>query len=131
MKAIIGPLVIVAILVAVWAIFARGNPGGISDARYARFERLPPPKLLYTCTRKPASEAVTSRERECARRGRSGCDLEAYEWREAHTETAVDFASGDGTSTYDDLLMDARRDCATNRGSMGEGEFKVLEAVKN
>jgi hypothetical protein len=131
MKAIFGPLVIVALLVAVWAIFVRGNPGGISDARYAQFSRLGAPKLLYSCTRKPTSDAVTRKARECGKNGRSGCDQEAYDWREASTETTVEFASAAGQSTYDELLMDAKRNCAATNGSMGGGEMKVLEAVKN
>ncbi len=131
MRAIFGPLVIVALLVAVWAIFVRGNPGGISDARYAQFSRLAPPKLLYTCTRKPTSAAVARKARECGKSGRSGCDQEAYDWREASTETTIEFASGAGQTTYDELLTDARRNCATTNGSMGDGELKVLEAARN
>lgn len=131
MRAILGPLVIVGLLVALWAMFMRGNPGGISDSRYAQFSRLAPPKLLYSCTRKPTAETVTRKARECGASGRSGCDQEAYDWREASTETTVEFASGAGQSTYDELLREAKRNCATTRGSMGDGELKVLEAAGN
>jgi len=131
MRAIVGPLIIVALLVALWAIFVRGNPGGISDSRYAQFSRLAPPKLLYTCTRKPSSAAVSRRARECRARGRAGCEQEAYDWREASTETTVEFASGAGQSTYDELLTDVKRNCTMARGSMGDGEFRILEAAGN
>ena len=49
---IAGPVMIVALLIALWVLFVRGNPGGIPDAEYAKFKRLAPPKLLYSCTRK-------------------------------------------------------------------------------
>ena len=131
MRAIVGPLVLVALLATLWVLYFSGNPGGISDARYSRFKQLAPPKVLYSCTRKPTSEALLRQVRECAQSGRSGCDQEAYESGEAAGETTVDFVGGAGTSTYDELLRDAMRKCAEDRGSMGSGKLTVLESTKD
>jgi len=131
MRAIFGPLMIVALLVALWAILFRGNPGGVSDARYAAFERAASPKLLYSCTRTPTREAILQRTRECAKLGRARCEEEANAWAEAARESAVEILAGDGTSTYDELLREARRRCAADRGGMGPGELKVLQAKKD
>ncbi|MGB7741018.1 MAG: hypothetical protein WBM03_18055 [Steroidobacteraceae bacterium] len=131
MRRIVGPLVIVGLLAALWMLFLRGNPGGISDARYSEFKQLAPPKLLYSCTRKPTSEALLQQARECAQSGRAGCDQEAYESGEAENATVVEFVGGQRTSTFDELLRGAKRSCAENLGSMGDGKFEVLEAVEN
>jgi hypothetical protein len=114
-----------------WLRFFSGNPGGISDVQYSRFKTLEPPKLLYSCTRKPTSDALLLQTRECAQSGRAGCEQIAYESGEAKTETVVEFAGGAGTSTYDELLRDARRKCAEDRGSMGGGILTVLESNKD
>ncbi len=63
--------------------------------------------------------------------GRAGCEEKAYESGEMKSETDVEFVAGQRTSAYDNLLQNARQQCATNRGDMGGGEFKVLEASKN
>jgi hypothetical protein len=63
--------------------------------------------------------------------GRAGCEENAYEAGEMNSETDVEFVAGQPSSTYDELLQDARQKCATNRGDMGAGEFKVLEGLKN
>jgi hypothetical protein len=128
MRAIAGPVMIVALLIALWVLFVRGNPGGIPDAEYAKFKRLAPPKLLYSCTRKPTPEALMRQTRECAQSGRSGCDQKAYEAGEADIETTVEFVGGRGDSTYDELLQEAKRNCAEDRGDMGGGRLEVLEA---
>jgi hypothetical protein len=131
MRKLIGPLVIVALLVALWGIFAHGNPGGISDAKYAEFKQLAPPRLLYSCTRKPAREVLEQRTRDCATSGRAGCDEAVYEAGQAEAQTVVDFVGGQQSSNYETLLRDARENCAQNVGDMGDGEFKVLEAKKD
>ena len=131
MRAILGPLVFAALLVTVWMRFFSGNPGGISDARYSEFKALAPPKLLYSCTRKPTSEAILRQTRECAQSGRSGCEQQSYEAGEAENETIVEFARGPRTSNFDDLLRDAKRKCAEDRGRLGDGKLTVLESEKN
>jgi hypothetical protein len=131
MRAIVGPLVIVGLLVALWMLFVRGNPGDISDARYSAFKQLAPPKLLYSCTRKPTPESLLRMTRECAQSGRSGCDQKAYESGEAATATAVEFVGGRGESTYDQLLQEAKRSCAGDLGDKGGGRLTVLEADKD
>jgi hypothetical protein len=131
MRAIVGPLVIAALLVASWALFVRGNPGGISDAKYAEFKQLAPPRILYSCTRKPTNESLLQQQRECAKVGRSGCEQKAYDLGESETKTVVEFVGSQGTSTYDELLRDATRNCARNIGSMGSGKLKVVAADKD
>jgi hypothetical protein len=131
MRVIRGLFVVVVLMGALWALFARGNPGGISDARYAQFQRMAPPKLLYSCTRKPTPESFLPQARECWKSGRAGCDEKVHEWVEAAIETSVDFVSGPGTSSYDQMLRDAMRSCARQVRNMAPGEFKVLEADKN
>jgi hypothetical protein len=128
MRAIIGPLMVVALLVTLWVLFFSGNPGGIPDARYAKFKAMAPPKLLYSCTRKPTREALLRQASECLQSGRSGCDQKAYESGETENEITVDFVGGAGTGTYDELLRDARRKCAENHGSIGDGKLTVLES---
>ena len=130
MRAILGPLVVVAILAALWVFVIDKNPGDISDARYAKFTQLPAPKLLYSCTRKPTTAARTQKMRDCASSGRAGCEQEAYDWAEAKLDTTVDFASDDGTTSYENLLRDAKVHCARTIGDMGDGKFEVLKATK-
>lgn len=131
MRAIFGPLVIVALLAAIWAMFFRGNPGGISDAKYGQFKQLAPPKLLYSCTRKPTPEALIQQTRDCAQSGRSGCDQIVYESVESQTRKTVEFVGGQGASSYDELLREARLDCAGEIAKVGSGTIEVLEAEKN
>lgn len=128
MRVITGLSVGVVSAVALWALFTRGNPGEMSDARYSRFQNAAPPKLLYSCTRKPMRESLTPEVRACIDSGRAGCEQVVDEWVEARTETEVDFVAGPGTSTYDEVLQEARRRCQGTVGNMGSGEFKVLEA---
>ena len=125
-----GPLVIVGLLAAMWVLFMRGNPGGISDEQYSEFNRLAPPKLLYSCTRKPTQESVLRETRACVKSGRSGCDQKAYESEEAEAQSDVEFVGGRGISSYDDLLRNARLNCSQELGDMGGGTLKVLEAHK-
>jgi hypothetical protein len=131
MRVILGPLVIVVFLVALWAVFSHGNPGGISDAKYSEFKHLAPPKILYSCTRKPTRESLVRRQKECMQTGRAGCEENAYEAGEAKSETDVEFAAGLPTSSYGKLLQTAMNVCARNVGGMGGGEFKVLEESKD
>jgi hypothetical protein len=49
---------------------------------------------------------------------------------EAGAETVVEFIGNPGTSTYDELLRDARHACGRNVGSMGGGKLEVLQADK-
>lgn len=131
MRRILGPLVIVGFLVALWAVFSHGNPGGISDAKYSEFKRLAPPKILYSCTRKPTRESLVRRQQECMQTGRAGCEENAYESGEMNSETDVEFVAGQRTFTYNELLQDARKNCAATKSGMGGGEFKVLEEAKD
>lgn len=126
-----GPLVIVVLLVALWALFVRGNPGGLSDAKYAAFKQLAPPKLLYSCTRKPSPEWLVQQTRECAQSGRAGCEEKVNESVEAATVTVVEFVGGRTASSYDELLRRARQDCGQGTGHLGSGKLVVLEAVKD
>lgn len=130
MRFVIGPIVVLVFLFALWHLFSRGNPGGVSDAKYTEFKQLAPPRILYSCTRRPTRESLLQRQRECMDSGRAGCVEDASEWGEATTATTVEFVGGRENSAYDKLLEDARADCATNRGGMGNGEFQVLEANK-
>jgi hypothetical protein len=131
MRAILGPLVVIAILVALWVFVIDRNPGGITDARYSQYQQLSAPKLLYSCTRKPTKEARVRKLRKCVSSGRSGCDQEAYDWGEATTEVTVDFVGNQGDSTYNDLLQEAKQFCARNIGDMGDGKFEVLKDSKD
>lgn len=118
-------------VVALWAVIPRGNPGGVSDAKYSKFKGVPAPKVLYSCTRKPTRESFSQEARACRKSGRVGCEEKVDELVEAGTETEVDFVAGQRRSTYDELVQEARRKCAQNVGSMEPGEFKVLEADKS
>ena len=128
MRVIRGLFLCIVIVAALWVLIPHGNPGGISDAKYSRFERLAPPKVLYSCTRKPTRESLVGRVRACIDTGRAGCEQELDQWVEAGTETVVDFEAGSTTSTYDEVLQQAKRNCKSNVGNMGPGEFEVLEA---
>jgi hypothetical protein len=131
MRKIIGPLAIVAIVVALWEIFSPGKPDGITDAQYSQFRRLAPPKLLYSCTRKPSPESLVRQVRECARTGRAGCEQEVNESAARRAETTVYFVGGMGASTFSQLLQNAKRDCAAESATMGRGELVILEAREN
>ena len=128
MKLIRGLLVVAVLVGSLWALFGRGNPGGISDAKYSEFKRSSPPKFLYSCTRKPAPEVLLQRERECWATGRAACEDKLPEWVKAGTRTEVAFVASAANGTYEKLLEDAKRNCATKVENMAPGEFKVLEA---
>ena len=128
MRAILGPVVVIGILVGLWVFVIDRNPGGMTDARYSQYRQLSSPKLLYSCTRKPTEEARLRKTRECTKSGRSGCDQEAYDWRESKVETTVDFLGGQGDSTPAELLQEAKRLCARNIGDMGDGQIEVLKS---
>ncbi len=119
---------IAALLVALWVMFSSGKPDGISDAQYSQFRQLAPPKLLYSCSRKPTRESLVPQVRKCAETGRAGCEQEVYESGEARVETTVNFVSGTGTSTYSELLKNAKSSCFADSGAKGRGEFKILES---
>ena len=131
MRAIRGPLLFVAAAVAIWALFLRGNPGGISDARYARFQGASPPKVLFSCTRTPTRKAFITEERKCLKTGRSNCEAEIDDMVKAGTKVNVDFVAGDGISTYDQLLREAKQTCNKAIGSEEVVEFRILEAEKS
>jgi hypothetical protein len=130
MRGVRGPMLFVAAAVAIWALFLRGNPGGISDARYAQFKGASPPKVLYSCTRTPTRKAFITEERDCLKTGRSNCEAKIDDMVKAGTKVNVDFVAGDGMSTYDQLLMEARRSCSKAFGSTEAVEFRILEAEK-
>ena len=128
MRLIRGLLVIAVLVGSLWALFGRGNPGGISDAKYSEFKRLAPPKLLYSCVRKPAPEVLLQWERECWATGRAACEDKLPEWIKAGTRIEVEFAASAANGTYEELLEVAKHNCATKVENMATGEFKVLEA---
>jgi hypothetical protein len=130
MRAIVGPLVVIASLVALWVFVIDRNPGDITDAKYSRYQQLGAPKLLYSCTRKPTEEARVRKMRACGKSGRAGCEQEAYDWAEATTETTVDFLGDQDDATYSDLLQKAKLSCARNIGDMGDGKIEVLKSSK-
>ena len=98
-----------------------GNPGGISDDDYAKFEQLGAPKLLYSCTTTSDSNAMDQRI-ECLRnRSNDNCSESAFE--EARTKTIVGYAAGIGAmTTYNELLQDAEEKCT--------GVFEILVSGK-
>jgi hypothetical protein len=128
MRALIGPLVVIGILAALWVFVIDKNPGGISDSRYTQFRQMSPPKLLFSCTRRPTPEALLRKSRKCSDTGRAGCEQEVYEWGEATIETTVDFLGGRGPGSYNLLLQEAKQKCTRNIGDMGDGKITVLEA---
>jgi hypothetical protein len=130
MKRLVGPLLIAVLVVVVWRLLAGGNPGGISDGKYAQYKALRPPKLLYSCTRQPTQEWLNQRKRDCAHTGRAGCEEEVNESREAQPQAIVDFAGSDGSATYDELLNHVRRECSSPRGHLAPGKLAVLESEK-
>ena len=130
MKVIRTVIVGAMFLAALWMLFVRGNPGGVSDAKYSEFRKIGSPKLLYSCTRKPTPESFLPKQRECWKSGRAGCEQAVSEWVDAGTTTTVDVVSGLGAASYDELLMEAKRGCARGVGDMQPGEFKILEADK-
>ena len=131
MRAIRGPLLFVAAAVAIWALFLRGNPGGISDARYAQFKGASTPKVLYSCTMTPTRKSFITEEKDCLKTGRSNCEAKINDLVKAGTKVNVDFVAGDGMSTYDQLLMEARRSCSKAFGSTEAVEFQILEEDKS
>ena len=128
MRTVRGLFLVVACAVAIWAIFLRGNPGGISDTRYAQYKGASSPKVLYSCTRTPTRAAFITKERECLETGRSSCEAMIDDLVKTATKVNVDFIAGDGMSTYDQLLMEARRSCSKGVGSTETAEFRILEA---
>lgn len=130
MKRIAGPLVIVLLLVAIWRIVVHGNPGGISDEEYARYEALKAPKVLYSCTRQPSREWLTQQKRKCMDSGRADCEEDVDESSLAEPESVVDFAGGDATATYEGLVESLRQACMSARGHFAGGQFAVLESDK-
>lgn len=128
MRAILGPVLVAAFVAALWGLFLRGNPGGISDTRYSAFKNIGPPKLLYSCTSTPTREAFLSEERNCLATGRSNCDAEIDDLVKAGTKVKVDFVAGSGILTYAQLLKDARHECIKTAGNTETIEFTVLQA---
>ncbi len=128
MRAILGPLVVIGILVGLWVFVIDQNPGGLTDARYSQYQQLSAPKLLYSCTRKPTNEARLRKTRECTKAGRAGCEQEGHDWGESKVETTVDFVNGEEGSTEQDLLQEAKRYCTRNTGDMGDGQIEVLKS---
>jgi hypothetical protein len=130
MRALIGPLVIIGLIVGAWMLFADSAPAGMSDARYEHYRGLSAPKLLFSCTRKPTDAALLEKTRACAKMGRSGCEQNSYDSREEGTHTEVDFAGGSDAATYREILERARRNCESSQDKMTAGTFKVLESAE-
>lgn len=128
MRAILGPVFLVVFAVALWGLFLRGNPGGLSDAEYSRFKSLSPPKLLYSCTRTPTREAFVAEVRKCSKTGRSNCEAEIDDLVKAGTKTEVVFVAGE--STYDQLHQEVRAKCIMTSGRKETIEFRVIESEK-
>ena len=131
MKVIRALFVVALIAAALWVLVPHGKPSGISDVKYSRFERLPPPKLLYSCTRKPTRQSFSREQHACFDSGRVGCDEAVDKLIVAGTKTSVDFEASQGTSTYAELVEKAKRDCRMNINGMEPGEFVILEAVES
>lgn len=129
MRALIGPLVIIGLVVGVWMLLNQ-TPGGISEARYSHFKGMAAPKVLYSCTRKPTQEALLRQTRECASSGRSGCEQNTYDAGEKEVQTIVEFAGGNGTP-YETLVREAKQNCEKGKDGFESGGFRVLESVKN
>jgi len=130
MRALIGPLVIIGLIVGAWMLFSGGAPAGMSEPRYERYQQTPAPKVLYSCTRRPSDAALLEKLRECSRTGRSGCEQGADEARKAGTRTDVEFVGGSESGTYREMLERARRNCESSMDNKTSGEFKVLESVE-
>ena len=103
----------------------------MSDARYPQFNSAGPPKVLYSCTRTPLRKAFITEERDCLKTGRGSCDAKSADLIKAGTKTNVDFVAGSGTSTYDQLLQEARHECSKALGDQQDVEFSILEAEKS
>jgi len=127
MRAMVGPLFIGVVLLVIWEVFFRGNPGGISDAVYSKYQGTASPKILYSCTTKPTRAAFLAEVRSCSNTGRTNCEDIIDGLVTAGTKTHVDFVSG---ASYDQLLNEARHGCGKRAGDAATIEFKVLEANK-
>lgn len=128
MREILRLLLVVASVVTLGWLFFWGNPGGISDVKYSEFKQARPPKLLYSCTRTPTRESFNPEVKACAKTGRSNCEAGIDDLVKKGTVTSVYFVAGKGTSTYDELLKEARRECAKTVGNTEQTEFEILEA---
>ena len=97
-----------------------GNPGGISDDDYAKFQQLGAPKLLYSCTTTSDSNAL-EKSMECVSFKAEGeCSKSALE--KAKTKVRVGYVAGIGAMiTYNELLQDAQAKCTAT--------FDVIEAA--
>ncbi len=127
MRAILGPVLIIACVVVAWGLW-RGAPSGISDARYSEFKTLAAPRLLYSCKMTPTRNSFLPEERKCLKTGRSNCDAKIDDLVKAGTKMDVDFLGGSRFSTYDQVLSEARHACNKTVGNTGTIEFVILEA---
>jgi hypothetical protein len=98
-----------------------GNPGGISDEEYAKYNELGAPKILYSCTSNKDSWFAVCHLKKTY----NECSEEFMKLDSSSPEliehTRVGYSAGIGmASTYNKLLTDAKEEC--------EGEFKVLES---
>jgi hypothetical protein len=123
-RAIFGPTIIAGLVLALWWTFFRDNPGGMSSARYTKFQGSPAPKLLYSCTTTPTRNSFLPDVQRCSATGRSNCESEIDGLVKAGTRTHVDFVAG---APYDQLLKSARHDCTKSAGSTSTSELKILE----
>jgi hypothetical protein len=131
MRRILPTIVVIVILVVLWDMFVRGNPGQLSDAEYSRYRQLAPPKLLYSCTRPPSQEWLIKQKQDCAQSGRAGCEETVNDAISSQTESVVDFLGGDRSASYEELLARARHECSRERGDLAGGRIEVLDSQKD
>jgi hypothetical protein len=106
---------------------ACGNPGGISDEDYQKYQELGAPKILYSCTSTVDRRYTLAgiKELEACIETEDLENLMKCAEKTLHedliTDVKVAYVSGIGLgSTYNKLLTDAKKNC--------NGEFKILES---
>lgn len=91
-----------------------GNPGDISDADYAAYKELAPPKILYRCKQSGSSGSFSADAIKACDRFRSDAKKEqqCIESARSETPTETKYRAGVGFAvTYNKLLNDAKREC--------------------
>lgn len=124
------------ICAAAFLLSACGNPGGISDADYAKYKELGAPKILYSCTREiEINAAAAEASLQCARMkeeefvaclGKNVSDAK----KPKKPIIDVGYAAGVGVAvTFNKLLSDAKAECDKGTYPLkGNGEFKVIDS---
>jgi hypothetical protein len=102
---------------------ACGNPEGISDADYEKYQELGAPKILFSCTGdgRYTLEGLQGQE-ACLAISDLSKQMECLEeYKDPIPITNVGYVAGVGIgSTYNKILADAKEECS--------GEFNVLES---